>query len=412
VGRARWIAFLLFAAGMGALSFLRWHTFHSRSLDMAYYVRIVWGIKEGEWGVPIVGAPHFLGLHLEPFLFLLAGLARVHIPIAPMLLAVQAIGAAAVIFPATRMAKRRLAHVVGDGWAFMAALSIFLVPTVSRCVDYDFHPSTIAITPLFWFIDSLDEGDWKKAWFWFLVALSFREDIGLQGAAVAFTFLVLPRAPGDRLHALLMVAVGLGWFFGYTLLLQPRWLPPIGSYALHFGRFSENAGGVGGVLSQAFADPGGLARYLVSGDRKLYLVWLLVTVAVLPLAAPRWLFGALPIIAINMLSDFPGVREVQAHYVTAAAPFLVAAAIEGAWRLAPYVGRIAPLALLLASAGAFTLRGASPASPEWRWAAYRDDDHARRARAVVRAAPPDAEIAAPSRLIAHLAERKVVRRVP
>jgi uncharacterized membrane protein len=184
-----------------------------------------------------------------------------------MLLAAQALGTAAVIFPAARLARRRLSPLVGDGVAFAAALSVYLIPTVTRCVDYDFHPSTMAITPLFWFIDALDEGDWKRAWTWFFAALAFREDVGLQGAAVALTFLVLPRERGD----------------------------------------------VGGVLGHAFADPGALARYLVSGDRKLYLVWLLATVAFLPLASPRWLFGALPLVAINLLSDVPGVRAVQAH---------------------------------------------------------------------------------------------------
>jgi hypothetical protein len=76
------------------------------------------------------------------------------------------------------------------------------------------------------------------------------------------------------------------------------------------------------------------------------------------------------------------------------------------------LGRLPPILLLCASAAAFAVRGASPASPEWRFGAYRHDDFSRRARALVRVVPPDAEVAAPSRLIAHLAERKVVRRVP
>src|SRR5262245_1404167 len=274
---------------------------------MAYYIRIIWGLKEGEWDVPVVGAPHFLGLHLEPGLLVVAGLARMHIPIAPMLLALQAIAAGAAIFPAARLARRRLSPLVGDSWAFLAALSIYLVPTVTRCLDYDFHPTTVAILPLMGFIDAVDEGEWRKGWIWFAIALSLREDIGLQGAAVALTLLVFPQRPGDRLQALFLTIVGLGWFFGYVLYVQPRFLPPVGSYDLHFARFAGEGAGAAGVLRAAAHDPAALGRHLASEGRPLYLLWLLLPVACLPLVAPRWLAGALPLVAINLLSDVPGV---------------------------------------------------------------------------------------------------------
>jgi hypothetical protein len=262
------------------------------------------------------------------------------------------------------------------------------------------------------FIDAVDEGEWRRAWIWFAIALSLREDVGLQGAAVALTLLAFPQRPGDRLQALILTVVGLGWFFGYVLYLQPRFLPPVGSYDLHFARFAGEGGGAAGVLRAAARDPAALGHYLVSEGRPLYLVWLILPVACLPLAAPRWLAGAAPLVAINLLSDVPGVRAIQAHYITAAAPFLVGAALIGCWRVAPILGRAAPFMLLVASAAAFVYRGATPASPEWRWEAYRDDDFARRARALVKVVPADAQIAAPSRLAAHLAERKVVRRIP
>lgn len=404
-----WVAFAVFAAALGALSLARYFTFHSRSLDMAYYVRLVWGIAHGHWDNPVVGAPNLFGLHLEPVLLPFAALARLGLPIAETLLVVQALATAAAIFPAARLARRHLAPGVGEGWAFAAALTILLLPTVSRCVDHDFHPSTMAVWPLLAFVDALDEGRGRAAWAWFFAALACREDVGLQGAAAALTLVAWPRRPGERRRGALLAAAGVAWFAIYAFAIQPRFLEGNRSYDAHFGPLGGGAGGVPGVLRAVLADPAGLLRHLASEDRPAYPLVLLAQVALMPLLAPRWVAGALPIVAINLLSAFPRVRTVQAHYVTAAAPFLAAAAICGAGRLAAALPRwraLAPGALAAAAAVAYLLRGASPLSPEWRWASYRKDERARRAAALVAAIPRDASVAAPHELLAHLAERR------
>lgn len=393
--RFTWTAFVAFAGVTGALSLLRYASFHSRSLDMAYYVRIVWGLGHGHFDNPVVGAGHLIGLHLEPVLLPLALVGRV-LPIAELLLVVQAVGTAAVIFPAHRLARRHLGPIA----AAAAAVTIYLMPTVSRCVDYDFHPSTLAIWPLFAVAEAVDARAWRRAAAWGLFALACREDIGLQLACLAVPSLF---APTERRAALGFVVVGLIWFFGYTILIQPQYLPAYGSYNAHFARFG--GGGVGAVLRQALAHPLELIRYLGSDDRLPYVVLLLAPVAFLPLAAPRLLLGALPIFAMNLLSDFPRVRTIQAHYATAMAPFIVAAAIVGAGRLA----RFRPVPLLVACAlAAWWLRGLSPGSPEWSAQNYTDDAFAQRARAVLARIPPRARLQAPHRILAHLAERRVV----
>jgi uncharacterized membrane protein len=384
----RWIAFAAFAATTGAASFARYASFHSRSLDMAYYVRLVWGLGHGHVDNPVVGATNLLGLHLEPILVPLALLGRL-VPVPHLLLAAQALGAAAAIFPAHALARRHLPPLA----AAAAATTIYLMPTVSRCVDYDFHPSTIAIWPLLAVAEAVDARAWRRAAAWGAFALAFREDVGLQLA-----FLALPGLGKDRRPAAAFVAVGLAWFLGYALLVQPHWLPEHGSFEAHFARFGGGAGGVAGIVGRALAHPAAL----VEGDRLAYLPLLLLPVAFLPLAAPGLLLGAVPIVAINLLSGFPNVRTLQAHYATATAPFIVAAAIVGAGRLR----RAWPL-LVGAAAIAWWLRGLSPGSPEWNTGNYRDDADAVRARALVATVPPEASVVAPPRILAHLAERPV-----
>jgi uncharacterized membrane protein len=415
VRRAAWVAFALFSAVFGTLSILRFETFHSRSLDMAYYVRLVWGLAHGDLDQPVVNAPHVLGLHLEPVLLPLALLGRLGAPIPELLLVVQALAAGAALFPALALARRHLAAHAGERLAFAAALAIYLLPTVTRCVDYDFHPATMALWPLMAFVEALDAGRWRRAVAWFAAALACREDVGLQAGLVAVTWLAAPARPGDRPRAAALAAFGFAWFFVYALAVQPRFLAETGSFNLHFGRFGGGRGGVGGVLEAALADPAALVAYLLSGDRLLYPVALLAQVAFLPVLAPRFLAGALPLVAINLLSDFPNIRGIHTHYITAAAPFFVGAGIAGAARLAARLGnrrpapRVASGALVAAAALAYLLRGTSPLSPEWRLQSYLPDDTYVPYRAIVATTPPDAEVAANVRLLAHLAERKVAR---
>ena len=409
-----------FAGGLGALSLLRYRTFHSRSLDMAYYVRLVWGMAHGRPDNPVVDAPHWLGLHLEPILFVPAALSRLGLPVAELLLVLQAAVAALALPPIHALCRRRIAPLLGETVALLVALSIYLLPAVSRCVDYDFHPSTLLIAPLCAWIDAVDQGRWGRAWAWMAVSLCFREDVGLQllcAASAAAAWGTFHDRSQARRHLLGQAGLSALWFAVYALLVQPRYLPDPagGSFGAHFARFGGGQGGVAGVVRAALADPAALGRYLVSGDRPGYPLALLFTVGGVALAAPRWLAGALPLVLINLASDFPGVRLVQSHYATAMAPFLAVAAVAGVERLTrvadlhrPALRRL-PAALLLLSAGsAFALRGASPLAPDFTFAAYRDDDDSRAARALVARAnsdPAAPRVVAEARVLAHLAER-------
>ena len=394
--------FAALAALFTLIALSRYAAWHTCTLDMAYYVRLVWGLGQGDPTQPVIDAPHWLGLHFEPVLLPLAALSRLGVPAAPLLLVVQALAGAAALFPAVALARRHVPE-----HALSVALCVFLVPAFGRNLDFDFHPNTMAVWPLLAFVERLDAGRPGRACAWLLLAATCREDVALQGALAALLAPGLPR----------------GWRVGFTLggllgfaawagLVQPAFLHghARSSFAQHFGMLGLPAGGgVPGLIRIMLNDPFAVAGHLLTPDRLLYPLLLLASVGFLPLRAPRWLGGALPVVGVNLLSGFDGVRNLQSHYLTSAVPFLFAAAVIGAGQPGRGLGarldhRLRPFRRILPATATSLLLTLDP-TPWARVRQWFPDDDTVAAQAAAARIPPDAALVAPSELLAHLAER-------
>jgi uncharacterized membrane protein len=272
---------------------------------------------------------------------------------------------------------------------------------------HDFHPVTLALAPLLGTVLSLEEGRNRRAFACAALALACREDIALQLAALLCLFAFQP----GRRRLLPWAVPLLFYFFVYVLLIQPRFLPAEGSYGLHFSNIGGQTARSGReLLLLALAHPLTLLRHLCTAERLLYPVRLLWPVAFLPLLRPGYLIGAVPIVAINLLSDFPRVRTIEAHYTTAIVPFVIAAAITGAGRLRERLGAAPlPVALLLACVTVAHIgHGGSPlavSSQRYRSTHFRDGPNGHSLRAQVAAVPPEASVAARPGPLAHVATR-------
>jgi hypothetical protein len=169
-------------------------------------------------------------------------------------------------------------------------------------------------------------------------------------------------------------------------------------------------------------EPSKTARQVLAPDRLAYFWTLLWPVAALAVLAPGTAAAALPIAAINLLSDFPRVRTIEAHYATTIVPFVVGAAILGAGAARRFLALRAPAskswrarlvhlpvtALLGCVAAAHVGHGASPlsvAGDRFEAALFRDGAEAPAIRQRLAAIPDHASVSAPSGILAHLAER-------
>lgn len=392
-----------------ALGLARYETFHNRTFDLAMYVRMAWGLVHGHLWDPVVGA-HVLGLHLSPVL-LPIGLLGLLGETAHVAIVAQAVALGAAAWPLARMGARRF----GGFGAVVGAAVWLLHPNIGHVAGYEFHPGTLAVLPLAWGMDALDRGD-GRALAWATVAvLLCREDLGLITAIMAVWFLWAHRGQSSaaKRGPRLALAASLGVVLLFFAVLHPVFAPPEGSMEAHFGKWG---GGLGAVILRWVTDPGAVVAHLAEPRRLAYLPMVLGTVGWLPLLAPRWLLFTLPVLAINLMSQFPTTTDLSVHYLTPAVPALVAGGLDGASRLARWVpprwAAAGPLVLLVSAAVAHGLGGGTPLSADFDVSQFRRDARTEAAEAVVAAIPPGASVQAPDALLPHLAEREWVRRGP
>lgn len=392
-------AVIALAAAQGVLfavlGLARWATFHNETFDLAFYTRIAWGFAHADFWEPMVNA-HFYGLHISPVLapFGVFGAAA-----APLLIVAQAAALAAATVPLARIGVRHL----GPNGALIGAVAWLFHPNLGHVAGYEVHPGAMAALPLAWLAWSIDRGHSRAFTFATLGVLACREDLALVTAAAALLFFLRHRSrwrpalgafAGSVVYALL-----------FLLVLHPSYAPETGSLELHFGRFGDSTLEVAVYL---LTHPLELAAHLATPARLTYLPRVLAPLALLTLLRPSWLLPALPVLAINLISDWPTTTSLEVQYLTPALPFLVAGAVEGAARFPS--SRIG-IVLVGASLVGHLVAGGSPLSLRYDPSAFRPDVDTAAARAIVGAIPPAVSVQAPDPLLSHLAARSKIRRV-
>jgi uncharacterized membrane protein len=386
------------------LGLLRFRAFHNETFDLALYTRMAWGLARAEFWDPIVNA-HVYGIHLSPVLVPL-GWVGLLFPTPEVLVVAQGAALGASLWPLARMAERRLGP--GPGVAF-AAGTFLLYPSVVHVASYEFHPGTLAVLPLAWMLDALDDARPRVLIGAAIGVLLCREDLGLVTMAVA---VLAWRTPGLRRSALTVGLMSVVWVAFFALYLQPHHAPAAGSLHLHFGKWGDS---IPAVFVGVLTDPQAVAAHLGEQDRLVYLAALFAPLAFLPLVRPRSLVAAVPVLGINLLSNWPTTTDLDSHYQMTLVPILVAAAIDGAG-LVRTAGRVPTRWLVGGTLGAAVVChlafGGSPLAAGFDWDAVRFDERSAAGRTVVESIPADASVQAPYALMPHLAERMGIARVP
>jgi uncharacterized membrane protein len=406
-----------------------WYKYASYGMgfDLGVHEQVLWNTAHGRIAAssPSVGTQSYFGIDIIVTELLLAPL-YAPFPSVHVLLLAQTVALALGALPVYGMARDRL----GSPLAGLALAACFLLYAPVQWMNlYEFQIRAFATTFLLLAVQALTRRRAAPFLCWSLLALGCRSDVGLALAGVGIAFLLgawpaTQRSPlsaqrSTLVFGLLPIALGLGWAALCTLVLIPAFRSD--------GRFLYGGVLLGEVSARCGQVPGRgllnlpcLAQYVFApGDgrgaqRLLYLAQMLVPLAFLPLLAPRALIPALPIVAINLLSNTPNIHaSTHYHYQALVIPFALVAAVAALDALrrrrprALAAGLVAALALSLAcnlSFGAprlgwgnpfFTLLGARP---NWERIALVEG--------LIAQVPPEAALAATNRIGPHVARRQ------
>jgi uncharacterized membrane protein len=144
---------------------------------------------------------------------------------------------------------------------------------------------------------------------------------------------------------------------------------------------------------------------------------LLLPLALLPVAAPLAAVAAVPELALNQLSSTSTQSSIHFHYVAAAIPPLVVAAVFGAARICHRVRPIAAIAVAVVlfanyKLGAVPFWSYLPGGEDFQAQAWHVTEHDRIADRALKLIPRNAVVSATNALGSHLSARRMVLSLP
>ena len=334
-------------------------------------------------------------------------------------------------------------------WSALIFAAVYLLsPHLQAANIADFHADPFVVTPLLFAFWYASQRRWLWLWFWAIVAMTTKETLPTLTAMLGVWLLLVALVPtwwnkstADRRR---LTATSVSAVRGFVLRLSPKGpratvvKPELWHGAalilastvwfliatfLIVAPLARQYFGSDGPVYLANRYSGGLAglpALLQEPARWRYVFGLLASVGFLPLLAPELLLLGLPVLAANLLSNFPGQYSGEQHYSAPLVAALLIAAIYGARRLVDFAssqprnGQILKVTTLLAillwlgswALGYHALHGWTPLSI--RLETYYLRPAAARLPEFTAPIPPAAIVSASAAVHPHLAHRRVI----
>jgi uncharacterized membrane protein len=336
-----------YAALFALAAVVHYAVFQEPRFDLGNMVQAIWNTLHGRVleSTGVNGQPGSrLGTHVDPFLVLLAPLAWLA-TLPQILLAFQAVAVASGALPVFWLARK---HLVSPKDAAFFAFAYLLYPATqfnAFTPAAGFHSVSLAVPLVLFALWFLDEDRLVAFSVVALLAFTTKEEIPLAVGCLGIWYAV---RRGHRLFGFSVFAAGLA-----VTLFNFLWVIP------HFSSsgadpFAARYTGVGGTPSgmahKLFTDPGAFVHAVATGHKAGYLALLLLPFLGLWLLEPLLFLGAIPDLAINLLSSNGNQTTLQFQYTAGIVPFVVAASIFGTARLMKHRRLELPLWVLTATA--------------------------------------------------------------
>jgi uncharacterized membrane protein len=333
---AAWVLLILlmlaYALDMSLQTIWRYETFKATAFDLGNLDQVMWNTIHGRWfeftnrAIDYFGPPTRLAVHFEPIivplslLYVFGADPRILLVFQTLVLVVGALP----VFLLTR-------HFLPQ-WPLLApamAFAYLLSPALLGVNLFDFHPVSLATPALLFALLALTH----KRYGWFLlaclIAAASKEDvpfvIGMLGILLIWKY-KLP-----RLGTLLLVGGFLWGLIAFEVII-PHFYPGAQSNNFIY-RYAALGNSPSQIILNLLLHPWLIFTTFFTLDRLYYLIGLFRSTGFLSLLAPEWLLGALPNLAVNLLSTDSLTYSGVYHYNAAIIPFVMFSAIQGTRRL-------------------------------------------------------------------------------
>jgi uncharacterized membrane protein len=404
--RVVYVGTAAYAALFTFVTVVHYAVFQTPRDDLGNMVQTVWNTAHGRFLMEsglAGGQGSRLGAHVDPFLALLAPFFWIWS--SPLLLLVlQALALASGALPVYWLARKHLnSPRAGAHFAF----AYLLYPATqfnAFTPGAGFHSVSLAVPLVLYAVWFLDEDRLVAFSLMALLACTTKEEIPLAVGCLGIWYAV---RKGHRLFGLSVFGIGLA-----LTLFNFLWVIPHFSASgvdPYVGRYHDVGGTPGGIAHTLLRNPTAFLRAVASGHKAVYVVLLLVPFLGLALLEPLLLLGAVPDIAINLLSNDANMTTLQFQYTAGILPFLVAASIFGAARFSHRRGIELSLWVMAATAAVAIYSPLYSGARDVR--ALGSPVVAAKERAVS-LIPSAANVAASNQIGAHLSERRLINTFP
>jgi len=303
-----------------ATSSARHALFHSTAFDLAIFDQAIYLISQNQTPFSSLMAINIFGDHAAFIFYPLALLYKIY-PDVHWLLFVQAISLALGAWPSWSLARQAG---LNEPKAIAIAAVYLLYPAVFNVNLFDFHPEVIALPALLAAILAARLN--KTLWFCaaIVLVLSCKAVLSLTVAAMGLWLLCFDKKRNCGLIALFL---GAGWFLVATQAVIPYFNQ--GREHAGIGRYQYLGNSVFEIAINLILKPNLVLGRLFSLDTLEYLA--LSLLPVIWWLSPRQLtplISAVPMLAMNILSDIPAQRDLIHQYSIPILPFLLVTVIS------------------------------------------------------------------------------------
>lgn len=409
--RFLWLMILAYIAFFGIFTSVRHYNFQTQTWDMGIFAQTFWNTIHGRiMQNSIEETSNHLGVHMSPFLFFLVPIYALF-PSPYTLLILQTIALALGAWPLYLLTKQALGTIRKPSWPLILSAAYLLYPSLHWVNNFDFHPIAFLIPLLLAAFYFLQVKKWAWGSLFLALAASTQEDAILVAAFVGLYFLIKPRLeknlPYWNTEKKLGLAVLLISIF-YFLISTKLIMPALGGGLLRLDRYSQFGNTAPEILKNIFLQPKILAQTLFNAEKFRYVFWLFLPVAFLPFFSKYTLILLIQGLAENLLTNSSSQFSGFYQYDSVLIPGIFIGSIFGLKNLLSrrpkYASRIKWL-LIFAIAAGYLVR--SPVNPFFFPAdLFQSNPHWSAFRQMIKSTPANADVAAQTNLVPHLANRK------